>query len=317
MPFEASWLTGTRLRKATAALVVLGQKSERWQNPEAIRSIRRRAGGSLDEIVEITRLLVDAQLTYIKGDSVALTKAGRSLAESCASGDLKPVGLFLIRGGYFHDQALSLLEHGSISDSQELTISKAHCLRLAPQLVGVLRWWPEVEVASEILIPDFLVKELGSIKALLPEEENPQDYLEERKAIGKRAELYSYNLERSRVLNPSDIAWVSRKSDTYGYDIEDRSAVPTRRIEVKGHKGPDFIFFLSSHEWRKALEFGKQYELQFWGEINLEIDTEVEYAALRAADYPKSIVDLASALKEGGWEMTPTNYKVSREFQAP
>ncbi|MCH7698581.1 MAG: DUF3883 domain-containing protein [Chloroflexi bacterium] len=312
MPFEAEWLTRARLRKAATALVVLAQKSERWQEPEARRSIRRKAGGSLDEIVEVVSLLVETQLADIKGQSVALTKAGRNLAGSCAKGDMKPMGLTLIRGGYFHHQARRLLESGSINNNQELIVSKAYGRREAPQLVGILEWWTEVEVAPEILVPAFLVEELASIKALLPEEASPQDYLVERKTIGERAELYSYSLERSLTANPSAIAWVSRISDAFGYDIEDTSTKPVRRIEVKGHRGSETVFYLSAHEWKKALEFGKEYELQFWGDINLEVDTEVEYAAPRAANYPRSIVDLASELKKDGWKMTPTNYKVTR-----
>lgn len=78
----------------------------------------------------------------------------------------------------------------------------------------------------------------------------------ERKQVGDRAELYSVQTERSRIANPSVIAWVARESDTLGWDVEDRSVTPHRCVEVKGRRDGEVIFYLSENEWRRAHELG-------------------------------------------------------------
>jgi hypothetical protein len=102
-------------------------------------------------------------------------------------------------------------------------------------------------------------------------------------------------MERTRT-TPSQIIWVSQDTDALGYDIEDRSGSKLRCIEVKGRRDHDVVFFLSENEWRKAEILRGQYEIHFWGGIDLASDPAIEYAALRVAGYPIIFVDPVMAI---------------------
>ena len=58
--------------------------------------------------------------------------------------------------------------------------------------------------------------------------------------------------------------------------MEDRSVNPYRYIEVKGRRESDLVFYLSDNEWGKAQALGPNYEVQFWGGIDLALDPGVE-----------------------------------------
>jgi len=155
------------------------------------------------------------------------------------------------------------------------------------------------------------MEELNTISALLPDTVDTPEWIEERKTVGNRAEAYTVKWERTRG-DPRVIFHVARDSDTLGWDVEDRSVPDRRKIEVKGRRDSNVIFNLSENEWNKAQQNGPLYELQFWGNIDLKTNAEVEYAALTAAGYPIRIENLALALGSGEWEMTPTSWRVRR-----
>ena len=83
--------------------------------------------------------------------------------------------------------------------------------------------------------------------------------------------MYTVQYERERV-GQSSIFWVARDTDSLGWDVEDRSKTPYRYIEVKGRRDSELVFYLSEREWNKAHELGSNYEVQFWGSIDLTVD---------------------------------------------
>jgi len=146
--------------------------------------------------------------------------------------------------------------------------------------------WP-IRSGHTLEIPAELINELLAVWALIapPSEERAIEETR-RRSIGDRAEAYSYQLERLAAVDSSHIVWVARDDSNLGYDIEDRSRSPRRRIEVKGSGGGDPRFFMSDNEWRKAHEDPSSYEVQFWGGIDLNRPAAEEYVALRERGYP-------------------------------
>ncbi|MEK7426960.1 MAG: DUF3883 domain-containing protein [Actinomycetota bacterium] len=132
-----------------------------------------------------------------------------------------------------------------------------------------------------------------------------------RKTIGNRAEAYSYQLERLGATNGSDIIWVARDDDDLGYDIEDRSTTPRRRIEVKGSGGVEPRFFMSDNEWRKAHDDPTSYEVQFWGGIDLNRPAADEYVTLRSNGFPIVFQDLPSLVSAGLLDAQPERWRLS------
>jgi hypothetical protein len=209
-----------------------------------------------------------------------------------------------------------LVENGARDDDGNLVCAQRVARIGASQLLGLLGWWPDVRVRPEVFVPKALASELDAVWALLPPPFEVPTWAKERKAVGDRAEMYTVQTERSIAATPSAIRWVARDADDLGWDVEDHSSASVRRIEVKGRRDSDVVFFLSDNEWGKAREFGEAYEIQFWGMIDLQRDPAVEYAALREAGYPIILVNPAAEILAGAWVAEPVRWRVRRALTA-
>jgi len=182
-----------------------------------------------------------------------------------------------------------------------------------PQLVGVLQFWPDVVETSRIHIPDYLARELDTVWALLPPP-SPDEAISEaiRQNIGNRGEIYSFQHELVKAADRSHIVWVARDDSDLGYDIEDRSVNPRRRIEVKASGGTPVKFLMSDNEYRKSRDDPTTYELHFWGGIDLNVDAAEEYTRLRRQGYPLIFVDLPALISAGEFEAEPTKWRITK-----
>jgi hypothetical protein len=258
-------------------------------------------------------VLAHADLVTRDLNAVRLTPAGRRVVDRRRADGYRPLALALIRAGLLHDQAHRLISSFRADPKDGITCRLADARALAPQLLGLLQNWPMVRPTNAMItIPSDLVAELTAAWALLPPPSAKQAELDtRRKLIGDRAELYSWQLERLHAVEPSTIAWVARDDDTLGYDIEDRSKLPHRRIEVKGSGGRRTRFYLSDNEWRKAHDWPDNYEVHFWGGIDLNRSTSEEYQVLRTDGYPTVFANVPALLKAGVIEATPDRWNVT------
>jgi len=308
--FGSASFTGARVTRLIASLRYLGA-AQAATSGEKLLSLWRVVGGPLEEIPDLLALL--ELLGLVRNDSqnlVARTSSGSKVAKAAARGDLSPFAQAVIRSGLLHDQVRAFLETGSTAIDGSFTCDARFLRARCAQLYGLLRMCPDVTVSSSVAVPKLLLDELTQIWAIIPPAEN-QEYLAERKKVGDRAELYSVNLERSRAVDPAHIAWVSRDSDSFGYDIEDRASVPSRCIEVKGRRDTDIVFFMSEHELSKARNFGPRYELHFWGMIDLARQPADEFLILRAAGYPHVFTDVASLIDQQALVATAVKWKLT------
>jgi hypothetical protein len=309
---DAHWFTASRLQRLALTLSSLPSSQQDIPITESMRRLWRACGGPYDELAALLHVLMVLGLVLEVGTVTRRTVAGDRVAKAIGRNDLTPLGATLVRAGVFHGQSRFLIENGS-SDGEGNLGCPLRVARIgASQLLGVLTWWRDVRLLPQVFIPKSLAIELNAVWALLPPPIEVPKWARERKAVGDRAEIYTLQTERSRVQNPSAIRWVARDADDIGWDVEDRSNAPIRRIEVKGRRDEVVIFFLSENEWNKAREFGPEYEIHFWGEIDLQREPAVEYAVLRAAGYPLVISDLASEMRDGRWIAEPVRWRVRR-----
>jgi hypothetical protein len=209
-----------------------------------------------------------------------------------------------------HDQARALLDtfpttpHGSVA----CRINEAR--GIAPQLLGLLERWP-IRTGHDIEIPASLINELFAVWALIGPPLEGRAIETRRKSVGDRAEAYSYQLERQAAVDSADIVWVARDDSNLGYDIEDRSTTPRRRIEVKGSGGTDPRFFMSDNEWRKAQEDPSNYEVQFWGGIDLNRPVAEEYTDLRQKGFPIVLCDLPELAALGQLTVSTERWRIN------
>ena len=249
----------------------------------AIRIIWTRIGGPLEEVGRLLDTLIDNDLATCRDGRVRITKPGRLIATQDHHQSGRLLALNLIRSGRFSEQARLLTEAGSIRPDGSLSCPRAAALNHAPQLVGVLRKWPDVMLTVELVVPAELARELLDVWAFVPSA--PRDETK-RVEVGDRAEMYSYQLERLRASDASSIRWVSRENDNLGYDVEDVGQEPSRLIEVKGSGGVPVRFFLSANEWRTAHAQPHRFEIHYWGEIDLNRTPQKEFDLLRALGFP-------------------------------
>lgn len=239
-----------------------------------------------------------------------------------ASTDTEVMAIEIMRSGFMADQIRQLRQVLTSSDAG-YECGRAAAQATAPQLLGVLARLSDVDVSGLVRIGPLAARELDSVWNEVPPADRGhwQDIEQQRRAIGDRAELYSVQLERSRAVGfIHRVRWVSRDTDSLGYDIE-VEALETdkgsqlgarRHIEVKGSSGRSLQFFLSANELRAARRIGPQYEIHYWGEMVIGRHPQVEYEELRKSGYPVVIQDPATTLLSHPWVMEPSQYQVRR-----
>lgn len=309
MTRPSDWLTAVRTRRLGALLIAFPRIGSTPTEHELTRILWRIAGGPLDEVPDLFNAMLQIQVVS-SGPTPRRTSIGTSIASALQRGDSRPLGRALVRSGMFHDQARRLLEASSRRGDGTMTCPSRAATGLARQLVGLIRWWPDSIERGLLVIPRDLVSEFISVWALNPPADAP--WLDDRKAVGERAERYSVQYETDLIDDPSRLLWVSRDSDLLGWDIEDHSVTPFRAIEVKGGRGSEPVFFVSENELNRARDLGPRYEVQFWGDIDLARDPAEEFAHLRNIGYPILIPDFAAAIDRGDWTASPSRWRVTR-----
>lgn len=311
MPVASTWLTAPRVRRIAQALGAIPDRSPGVLAVDAPLRLWRACGGPIEDIGPLVDVIVHAELAHRDQASLRLTPAGRrALARQRAEGH-RPVALALLRSGLLHDQARRFLDSFPANSDDTITCRAAHARKVAPQLLGLLQHWPDLR-GHTITVPQQLVAELGAVWALLSPPPTERAEADARRwSIGKRAELYSYQLERLNATSASTIVWVAQDDDNLGYDIEDRSTNPRRRIEVKGSGGREVRFFLTANEWRKAHTEPGTYEIQFWGGIDLNRSAADEYHTLRSEGYPIVFPHVADLLDTGILDAAPDRWRIT------
>ena len=307
------WFTAVRIRRIGQVLQRVPGARPGISKRNAVRAAWSVCGGSFTEVETLLDVLLDLALVTAHDETYNRTASGNKIVRNLRRGDLTPIVIVLIRDGRFHDQARVLLENGEFDSDDNLVCSRKTAEGSAPQLVAALDLWSEVRTRPHLFVPKHLIAELDTVWSLLPPKPEVPEWALERKRVGDRAEMYSVQFERARV-GRSSIAWVARDSDSFGYDVEDRSVNPFRCIEVKGRRDRKKIFFLTANEMSKAEDFGSRYELHFWGAIDLRRDPWEEYQQLRSEGYPLVIPHLASAIAGGEWQATPTEFRIERKL---
>ena len=311
-PPTDTWLTGPRLERLAVALLAIGANAPGIAREGAVRAIWRKCGGSHEEAQQVLAILASLNLVRIESESIRRGDAGNRVARALRADDYRLLGLTIIRAGLFSEQARSLLESGNIDGDGNLVCLPRIAASVAPQLIGLLSRWPEFQSRPRVVVPAGVVNELSAVWALRAPEEGEPSWVSQRRRVGMRAELYSLQRERSEVQDPSAIAWVAKDSDSLGWDIEDRTATPYRRIEVKGSRGEKPVFFLSANEWRQASIHGSYYEVQFWGNIDLQRAEPGEYASLRAIGFPIVLTNISEKVASGEWAATPVQWRIAK-----
>lgn len=309
-----SWLTPQRLERMTQTLRVVHHAGNTGLRVElADRTIWKAVGGPLGEVADLTQILRSLGLLGHKPPHLQLTKWGRQVATQDHQHGGRLLARKVIARGLLLGQSRRLIESCEVGETGALRCRRDVAVTRAPQLTGLLRRFPEVEFGAYLVIPRSLATELDDawISAVAGSR------VDHRKSLGDRGEEFSYRYERDHATDRTRIHWVAQDDDNLGYDIEDTTRPGRRLIEVKASSASDVRFFLSTNEWRVASENSTNYEVQFWGGVNLTVDPALEYRRLRASGYPIVFRDLPAHVQSGRLLLEAAQYVVTEASHAP
>ena len=308
MNVPSGWFIAPRVRRLQRLVHLLPARSPGIASNRLSVELRPYLDGPREEIPRLIHVLSQLGLLNFDSDYYSLSSRGRRARTLSADRAQRELAELLIQTGFLHDQVRQLVEASSVGQDGVAQSTVAHLRRAAPQLLGLLRVWPNVVGLSIVHIPPQLFALIDTPWSLLPPPVPDEGKLV---AVGHRAEAYSFHLLRRESNQPPSVVWVARDDQTLGYDIEDRSAEEVHRVEVKGSRGSAVRFYMSAHEHDVAHQDPSNYAVHFWGEIDLNRIPQMEFNILRQQGFPLRFENLASHLDDRRLEAVPTNYRVT------
>lgn len=306
----SSWFTPKRVERLGALLDVLPSRLEPVALVSAQKMVWDHVGGPVDEAQELLEAAIVIGLVDATPDGVGRSPSGTRTRQRLRDGDRAAAALALMRAGALADQARRLVECAILDVAADHFRCPLELRRGAPQLLAMLELEEEIFVGGEIVLSRRLYELVGAVWVFMEPAEQLPPWLDERRRVGHLGELFSWNRERGAAADPFRVSWVSRDDDSLGYDIEDLNAGPSRCIEVKGSRGTVVQFNMSSNEMKQARRLGARYEIQFWGELDLEADPAAQYASLILAGYPLVILDPVAEFDVGGWVFEVERWRI-------
>ena len=307
MIYPPHWFTAPRVRRVQRMIQLLPSASPGVGRHTLLLDLRGQLDGPREDHPAILALLKELGFIHEQGSSIWLSRRGKRAQTLSPTNARRELCETLLGSGYLFSQVRRVIEESSLDNDGNAHVRVAILGRSAPQVLGLLRAWPNVVGPSMVIIPSSLYATLDTPWSLIPLP-RPDDGT--KKAIGSRGEAYSYHLLR-RVAKPSNaITWVALDDDSRGYDIEDWTSGLTR-IEVKSSQYGEVRFFLTENEHKVAHSNPETYVLHFWGNINLRRDPDIEFLALRNLGFPLIYRNVPEHLADGRLQAVATRFRVS------
>lgn len=308
MDVSSNWFTGPRVRRLQRLVHLLPSRPPGINDNQLTRTLRPQIDSPSREIPQLVRVLTRLGLVHVDSNRFYLSRNGRRAATLSEARARIELAELLIQSGLMHEQVRQVIEASTIDHGGMACSRVGQMRRSAPQLLGILRAWPDIVGPSFVRIPSDLFAVIDAPWSLVPSPSKGED---NREAVGHRAEAYSFYFLRHESKRSNSVIWVSRDDQGLGYDIEDSSTGQVHRVEVKGSQGKDLRFFLSGHEHEVAHQDPSSYEIHFWGEINLNRSPSIEFAILRDRGFPLRFENLAAHLADQRLKAKPTKFLVT------
>lgn len=269
---------------------------------DRVRREARRAGLNPEQLRRGVELGLALHALRVDADHLELLPDWRPAADDLSRGSWDLLAAKLLTSRLLSQQVLTLFQAATPRD-QSYEVARAVAHRGAPHAALLLRWGQAHEGHNYVLPAHLLLAH-----SLIEQPADAPKWVQNLQRVGRRAEQYTLLLERTARLG--SVLHVAADSDRYGYDVEVATAGLPRRIEVKGSQGSQVRFFLSKNELGAAARWTENYELHFWGEIDLQRSMDQEYVDLRRAGYPRILHGFHARLSAGEFEFQATEWSV-------
>lgn len=288
-------LTAPELERAVVALYRLrALRKGSWE----LRHIRKTLLTKVRPLrATLNQLTILGLLAHDDRDVWTLTAVGERILDAQDEKNWRPLTAMVMSSGGVEDDILAFLQEAQKVDECAV-LRAARARTVCPTLAAVMGWVPEWRDGDRLVVPLEALQTAMAAAALELTEDRPQ-WVEEQEQIGRRAEAYSLRHEREHH-GAESVLYISRDvGDQYGYDLENRKAVPARLIECKGSRSTNLTFVITAHELDKAQQEPAGYEIQFWGGIDLARSPHEEYETLIKKGYPTVVIDPAARIADG------------------
>lgn len=307
MTTSSDWFTAARVRRLLLVLAELPDGAPGFERTACLGHLRGVVGGPRVELPEQLEVLGELGLVALEDDRFRRTAEGRRLATMNPANARTRLASVIIQYGLLHDQVRRFLEAATVRPDGTAFMRVGQLRKVAPQLMGLLASWQGIVGPAIVDVPQTLFAAMDTPWSLIP---LPRPDDGQKKAVGSRAEAYSFHFLRLSSAAPMRLTWVALDDDNLGYDIEDWSTGALQRVEVKGSEQPNVRFFLSEHEHRVAHEDPSTYTVHFWGHINLNRNPNEEFDFLRSRGFPLVFENLSDHLSDGKLHATAMKFRV-------
>jgi hypothetical protein len=304
---QADWFIAARVRRLLVVLAEVPDSPPGVERQACLEHLRNVVSGPRLELPQQLEVLREVGLLSVETDRLRRSAEGQRVASMNAANARRQLASIIIQSGLLHDQVRRLIEASTLRPDGSAFARVGQLRRVAPQLMGLLASWQDVVGPVMVDIPASIFTTIDTPWSLIP---LPRPDDGRRKAVGSRAEAYSFHYLRLSGASSPKLTWVALDDESLGYDIEDRTAGDLRRVEVKGSEQQKVRFFLSENEHRVAHADPETYAVHFWGDINLNRNPNVEFNVLRSRGFPVVFDNLADHLADGRLDATPTKFRV-------
>ena len=194
MNVTSDWFIAPRVRRLQRLVHLLPQRPPGISSSQLVTTLRPQIDSPPGEIPKLVQILARLGLLHVDSERFHLSRKGRRAATLAEDRARRELAELLIQSGLLHEQVRQIIQASSI-DHEGMARSRVGQLRrAAPQLLGLLRAWPNVVGPSFVRIPPKLFRVIDTPWSLTPP---PGEKEGTKVRVGHRAEVYSFYLLRS------------------------------------------------------------------------------------------------------------------------
>ena len=156
MNVSSDWFIAPRVRRLERLIRLMPTRPPGISEGKLVGTLRPQTDSPPKEITQLVHVLARLGILHVDSDRYYLSRKGRRAATLSEDRARRELAELLIQSGLLHEQVRQVVQ-ASIIDHEGMARSKVVQLRhSAPQILGLLRAWPNIVGPSFVRIPPTL-----------------------------------------------------------------------------------------------------------------------------------------------------------------